>query len=361
MSVQERSTKEIADRIDPTYFRRKHPYRTLRFWGSVGVCVLALVWVGVALVRGDEKIYSNGHLVAAHALFEHDCKQCHDGAFVKVQDRSCQVCHDSGGHGDVAASQCASCHRDHRGAEGLAFVGDPHCNACHTDHRDYIDMDSHLDFRAEPREQYLRFNHKSHLNSELLEGPLDCESCHVPSESGYLPIRFAQHCARCHSERLDPELPGLTVPHGQQPEQLREWVAAAYLFQMRNDNSIAKREGLGTSETPDWAETLVRRTGRALKGLLEPGRKRGCLVCHTLEEGKVRVPEIPDRWLPKSRFDHRPHASQACSSCHEIENSESSMDLRLPGIANCRDCHRRGGASRRCVTCHDYHQHAPIK
>ena len=355
MAVQERSTKELADRIDPTYFQRVHPLRSLRFWGSVGVCVLALLWIGLALARGDETIYANGHLVAAHALFEDDCSKCHTGGFTRVQDASCRVCHNQGGHGGSASQGCARCHRDHRGAEGLAVVADAHCNRCHTDHRAYTDMDSHLDFRAEPRDQYLNFSHKGHLNSELLEGPLDCDSCHEPYESGYAPVQFAKHCARCHSEQLDPELPGLTVPHGQQPEQLREWVAAAYLFQMRDDPSIAKREGLGTSETPDWAETLVRRTNTALRGLLEPGRKRGCLVCHTLAEGKVRVPEVPASWLPKARFDHRPHASQACASCHEIENSESSHDLRLPGIANCRDCHRTDGASHHCVTCHPYH------
>jgi predicted CXXCH cytochrome family protein len=178
----------------------------------------------------------------------------------------------------------------------------------------------------------------------------------VPHESGYAPVRFAAHCARCHSERLDDELPDLAVPHGQQPDQLREWVTAAYLRRMVADGSIAKREGLGSSDTPDWAETLARRSETALRALLEPGRKRGCLVCHTLEEGRIRPPEVPARWLSKARFDHRPHASQRCAACHEIETSDSSMDLRLPGIANCRDCHRAGGASRRCVACHDYHQ-----
>jgi len=361
MARTERSTKEIADRIDPTYFRRVHPIRRIRFWGSVGVCVLALTWIGIALARGDATIYANGHLVAAHALFEKDCAQCHLGSFGGVPDRNCRVCHDQGGHGKDESSRCARCHRDHRGADGLAFVADVHCNRCHTDHRDYVNMDSHLEFRAEPRDQFMRFSHERHLDPKLLEGPLRCDSCHVPDESGYGPIRFADHCARCHSEHLDDELPALTVPHGQQPDQLRHWVAAAYLRNMRADGSIAKREGLGTSEAPDWTGTLERRTAAALSGLLEPGRNRGCLVCHTLEDGRIKIPAVPTHWLTRARFDHRPHASQSCSACHEMETSRSAMDLRLPGIATCRECHRSGGASRRCVTCHGFHSHAPIK
>jgi len=356
MAGKERTSKKVADRIDPTYFRRVHPIRRYRFWGSVGACVVALLWVALALARGDETIYSNGHLVSAHALFEQDCAQCHRGDFGGVQDASCRACHDQGGHGKQDATGCARCHRDHRGAEGLAIVGDVHCNTCHEDHRDYVNMDSHLDFRVEPRDQFLRFNHEAHLDPGLLEGPLQCGSCHETHESGHAPVRFAVHCARCHSEHLDEELPELTVPHGQQPDQLREWVTAAYFHQMRADGSIAKREGLGSSEIPDWAETLARRARAALSGLMEPGRKRGCLICHTLEEGRIRPPEVPESWLAKARFDHRPHASQRCDACHEIGSSRSSMDLRLPGIANCRDCHRSGGASRRCVTCHSYHE-----
>jgi len=355
MASKDRTTKQIADRIDPTYFRRVHPFRRCKFWWSVGGCVLALLWLGLASGFGDETIYSNGHLVAAHALFEQDCAQCHVGSFGGVEDASCRVCHVQGGHADEEATGCALCHRDHRGRDGLTIVTDAHCNACHEDHRDYVDMDSHLEFRVEPRDQFLQFSHAAHLDPKLLEGPLQCVSCHVGHESGYNPIRFAEHCARCHSEHLDDEFSELKVPHGQQPDRLRDWVAAAYMRQMRIDGSIAKRAGLGTSEIPDWTETLVRRTDAALSGLLEPGRKRGCLVCHTLEEARIRVPEIPAQWVAKARFDHRPHASQQCAACHEMKTSRSSMDLRLPGIANCRDCHRPGGASRRCVTCHSYH------
>ena len=185
---------------------------------------------------------------------------------------------------------------------------------------------------------------------------MTCASCHEPKDVGHREIAFAEHCARCHTDRLDDELPDIQVPHGYQPDDLRAWVLATYLERMRADGSLAARAGTGTSAAPDWATTLAARSAEAMQGLLEPGRKRGCLVCHTLRDAAIVPPAVPTSWLVKARFDHRPHASQPCAACHEIANSRVSDDLRLPGIANCRDCHREGGASVTCQTCHTYHR-----
>ncbi|MHC4955572.1 MAG: cytochrome c3 family protein [Planctomycetota bacterium] len=358
MAKRQRSSKEIADRIDPTYFRRVHALRRLRFWSSVGFCVLAVGWVALAWARGDEMIYSNGDVAAAHAIFEADCARCHVGEFRAVEDASCRACHSMAAHAPdekVVEPACARCHRDHRGRGGLAVVGDVHCNGCHESHRAYVDMDSHLDFEVEPRDQYLRFDHQAHLDPKLLEGPLECASCHEPEEEGFRALSFDHHCAKCHTELLDEDLPGVKAPHGLQPDALRDWITAAYLRGMRRDGSLAAKEGLGTSETPDWAETLARKADAATRALLEPNRKRGCLFCHTMADGRIRAPEVPASWLTKARFDHRPHESQACAACHEIATSRAASDLRLPGIADCRDCHKPHGASDRCVTCHRYH------
>ena len=359
MPGPERSSKQVADRIDPTYYRRSHPMRRARFLLSLGLTLAAAAWVGQAFVRGDETLYANGAVAAAHAMFESECAHCHMGQFEGVEDAHCRACHASREHSDApdapAEPACAQCHREHRGRTGLKAVADAHCNACHTSHRDYVDMNSHLDFEPAPREQHLRFSHAVHLDSRLLEGPLECASCHEPKDAGYRAIAFADHCARCHTERLDDELPDITVPHGHQPKELRAWILATYLESMRADGSLAAREGTGSAAIPDWAETLARRSRAAMQGLLEPGRERGCLVCHSLHEDAIQPPAIPRSWLNKARFDHRPHASQTCASCHEIKTSKASTDLRLPGIANCRDCHRKDGASNACQTCHTYH------
>ncbi len=363
MASTERSSKQIADRIEPGYYRHMHPMRLIRFGLSLGLSLVALAWVGQAYVRGDETIYANGPVAAAHALFETECRRCHEGQFQGAEDAFCRACHATPAHVDLddvsdgpAEPACAVCHREHRGRTGLDAVPDAHCNTCHVQHRDYVDMDSHLDFEVQPHDQHLQFNHAVHLDSKLLEGPLDCGSCHEPEEGGHRAIAFADHCAHCHAERLDDELPDIRVPHGQQPEELRTWITATYLEVMRADGSLARHAGTGGVETPDWAQTLVRRSDAAMQGLLEPGRKRGCLICHTMIDAAIVPPAMPASWLAKARFDHRPHASQVCAACHEVANSRSADDLRLPGIANCRDCHRPDGASDACHTCHKYHR-----
>jgi predicted CXXCH cytochrome family protein len=179
----------------------------------------------------------------------------------------------------------------------LAAVADAHCNRCHEGHKSIADFASHVDFATKAREQNLAFSHRRHLDAKLQEGPLVCADCHVKHESGFNPIAFNRHCVRCHTERVDDEFPEETVPHGFQPEALRDWVTAVYL-----------RQGM-----------------------------------------------IPDRWQTKARFDHRPHRNTQCAHCHEMTASEKAADLKLPGIATCRECHSPKAAPATCATCHQYH------
>ncbi|MEM8885491.1 MAG: cytochrome c3 family protein [Planctomycetota bacterium] len=68
------------------------------------------------------------------------------------------------------------------------------------------------------------------------------------------------------------------------------------------------------------------------------------------------VPDIPTSWQTKARFDHRPHVSMRCEQCHDMSTNTVASELRLPGIATCRECHSASMAKSSCETCHPYHR-----
>ena len=341
--AKERETKKIAQRIDPTYFKKSHRLRRMRFRVSLGLFVLSALWIAVAWSIGDQTVYANGPVSDSHALFEADCASCHTESFGPVRDASCIECHDAGPHappGEGPDPACATCHAEHRGQAALATVDEAHCNRCHESHGGITSLENHIEFdvhfrdRIDPHDQFVRFNHGKHLDPGLLEGPLDCSSCHQPRGSGFSPIDFEAHCARCHTEVIDRRLPGEVVPHGHQPDELRDWITAVYI-----------RRG--------EAADAVERANAATAALFKPGR--GCLFCHVVEQRRIRPPEIPTSWLPKARFPHKAHRFKSCNHCHNMAANTVAETLTLPGVANCRECHHEGGARASCATCHDYH------
>lgn len=329
---KKRTAKEIAGRIDPTYHRHVHPLRRTRTLLSAAACAIGLFWV----VLGGDGLHANGAVASAHAPFQDNCAACHAGDFDAVPDPLCTACHAAADHHEskAAGPSCASCHRDHRGRDGLRVVSDAHCNTCHGEHRDIVGFSSHVEFAVQPADQHLRFNHKKHLDPKLQEGPLDCASCHVARGRGHQPIEFDTHCARCHTERIDDEFPEETVPHGFPAAKMRDWVGVVYL-----------RHGVVDSE----------RVAGATAALFDPERERGCLLCHSMEEGEIVAPAVPESWMKKARFDHHPHRTMKCAACHEMARNEKASELRLPGIATCRECHTQKAAPARCTTCHAYH------
>jgi hypothetical protein len=364
MAKKSRRTKDLAQRIDPTYFRDWHPLRRNRFFVSAGFVLAAVLWISLALARGDERLYANGPVAESHRMIEEDCERCHTRPFAPVPDAACRTCHTAIGN-HVPAGQgedpaCATCHADHKGRLGLARVGIAHCDECHDEHAGIRSLATHVEFKPVPREQHLAFSHKRHLDPALVDGPLDCISCHRPlaGSRDFTPVSFADHCARCHEERIDAEFVE-PVPHGLQVPGLRRWVAAALLERMRETGTTRESEnpvpGRGAGVAPSWTEELEERTERALAALLPEGQARGCLLCHVASHDVIRVPQIPANWLPRARFDHRSHATDACAGCHDMSANDRSGQLSLPGVEKCRSCHNEHGAPATCFTCHPYH------
>jgi len=68
----------------------------------------------------------------------------------------------------------------------------------------------------------------------------------------------------------------------------------------------------------------------------------------------------PARYMINGWFDHEAHKQEKCTTCHAADKSNSSSDLLLPSIAQCRDCHqgesdRKAEVPSSCAMCHTYH------
>jgi len=196
-------TKNLAQRIDLSYFKRPHPFRRLRFILSVAAPLVAILWLGWYAFARDNHVYSGGRVSTAHAILSKECSACHvkqAGVFsARATNQGCESCHDGPIHrtNQVFTPNCASCHEEHRGHLRLAAVSQLSCTQCHAnlqttgtgthfahtvtrfdgDHPEFAAL------RAGNRDPgTIKFNHAVHLKHSLL-GPsgsvdLDCQDCH---------------------------------------------------------------------------------------------------------------------------------------------------------------------------------------
>ena len=197
-----RTTKKLAQRIGMNYFKRSAPFRRWKFWLSVALPALALVWIGWFALRGDAHAFSAGRMSPAHALLASRCEVCHvravGGFSARAADSACLACHDGPPHHADAAfmPSCATCHVEHRGAR-LAATADSNCTRCHGDlhangaapsivrnisafpaqHPEFAALRSG---RGDPTS--IKLNHYRHMQANLTgpRGPVQlvCQDCH---------------------------------------------------------------------------------------------------------------------------------------------------------------------------------------
>ncbi|MGC1616997.1 MAG: hypothetical protein WA765_00765 [Candidatus Acidiferrum sp.] len=205
-----RTTKKLAQRIDLNYFKRPTGLKRAKFWLSVGLPALALVWIGWHGFSRDSSVYSSGRMSEAHAVLEAECAACHvktAGTFTaQASDAACLSCHDGPMHHatQMKTLGCASCHTEHRGRVSIVGARNESCATCHGDlkTRDgtahfvseiYSFQDGHPEFAAlrsrggKPASDpgTINLNHAIHLKP-VRRGPngpnvqLECGDCHRP-------------------------------------------------------------------------------------------------------------------------------------------------------------------------------------
>ena len=321
---------------------------------------------------------------------------------------------------DIPPGRCVECHTEHEGPQRMPATAQRFCADCHGDLRtklpdtalpDAGDFGrSHpsfspvliagwsgdrpqlrrLSLARRPREESgLKFPHALHLSrtsgvaqmARRLSGrhgfgeALECKDCHDPAPDGarFQPVDMEQDCAMCHDLAFD-RSGGTTrtLRHGE-PAQV-----VAELRDFYRGRGAARPAVLGPAarrrpgDAPDLRNRIQFERGpgnaeQAIRGVFSPGG--ACFDCHRVEAPpggslnfRIHPVAFPIRYLHKGWFDHRPHSTQSCSSCHAAERSGSASDLLIPDIASCRTCHGGEGSSKpvqsSCAMCHDYHMDA---
>jgi hypothetical protein len=137
-----RTTKKLAQRIDLNYFKRPTPLKRAKFWLSLLLPLLTLVWIAWQGFLGDRRAFSSGRMSKAHAVLEKECGVCHlqkTGALsAKAADSACLGCHDGPIHHELSLIDkkelaCAECHAEHRGRVNLSAASNQACAECHSD------------------------------------------------------------------------------------------------------------------------------------------------------------------------------------------------------------------------------------
>jgi hypothetical protein len=344
-------------------------------------------------------------------------------AFAPVPDTACTVCHEGPEHhaplSHREGAKCIDCHREHRDRQQLARVADRQCTVCHADlnrtqreqHRfatSITSWDTHPEFAVlrngsaveAPGPEHgvhrvaqqdggrwhdrarIKLNHAVHLDPRgvlQLDGTrqrLECNACHEPDRaSGYmLPVTYEQHCASCHGNQLhfDQTLfPDQSAPHGD-AAAVRGALRELYADCLPEDLKQSPEPVLPTMSVPPQGAAWISDRMDGASRILFEQRGAGCRYCHldvnlVDKQWQVAPARIPDRWLTHSAFRHDSHRMLTCTACHkDVDKSDRTSDVLLPGIATCRSCHEQPGLFRltsagraraECAECHVYHRH----
>jgi hypothetical protein len=218
----------------------------------------------------------------------------------------------------------------------------------------------HLDPRGGPARMAGNIGAKRGYGKALV-----CADCHHENKdrSGFVPVEMERDCEGCHSlvyDRVGSTF--RTLRHGD-VDQMRADLAAMDRTGRKPIASARRRPGQygeGGLYRQNFGAPVQSYVGitRALS------RYGVCTECHTPTTLNGRADVIPvnlqKSYFVHGRFDHEDHEQETCTSCHRADRSQSSSDLLLPEIKQCRTCHlgedaRQAEVPSSCAMCHSYH------
>ncbi len=414
-----RTTKDLAKRIELDYYRRPDRWRRWRRNAALGAASLAALWLVIAGLRGDQRMYNSGPLSVRHAVFGAQCEACHvkpEGSrfFLRTTDKACLACHDGPTHHDsqVFTPECVSCHVEHKGHVVLADLSDQHCTRCHDDltvKQGSLQIEArvsnfgvvHPEFailRSGARDSaQVKLNHEVHLKAGLRgpNGPVQmvCGGCHragsaraawpygQPGASTSAPVPYvrgaymnrivyADQCVGCHPLGFDARTTQ-AVPHDK-PEVVRAFLRLFYLdyaaahpddLHGEPEDGGGLRRGRDDDETPaappeQWIAAQI----EAAETLLYRTKSKGCQYCHVMEDGSdagglphVAATGIPARWFAHATFDHRTHRELRCVACHE--KAAASRDTADVLLPGINSCRKCHEAGGARMSCVECHRY----
>lgn len=262
------------------------------YWIAGIVCaLLAGAYLGYALWRGEEQVFSTGASTDGHHPIEERCEACHTRPFggEEALQGACIECHGD----ELKASEDSHPKRlftDPRNAEQLAILDARRCTACHREHRPALTRAMGVTISAD---------HCSHCHTELsLERPshrdLSPESCEA---------------AGCHNYHDN---------------------TALY------EDFLAKH--LDEAETFPQA-ALPRRNHAEVERLLAKKPRRALTLAeHDAPEDLAPHPRLLADW---ARTAHA-RGGANCRDCHSAKDPKTALTIwrKRPDEGNCRECHR---------------------
>ena len=369
-----RTTKKLAQRIDLNYFKRPTAYKRAKFWLSLLLPVVALVWIAWRSTAKDSRVYSSGRMSAAHAVLEKECATCHlqqAGAFsAKAADNACLGCHDGPAHhataphrsGSAQPVACAECHSEHRGRVNIAATSDQACAQCHANlatvapgvarfaPRIHSFERGHPEFAAMKSESRdpgtIKLNHAIHMKP-IRRGPngpsvqLACGDCH---RSGAVvaswPYADAKYTAVNHSysdqdEVLPPPsgtrgtLMAMTGRELMAPVKFATACASCHLltFDKRFEEGVPHdKPGIVHAFAMKKLQAYITAHPTELRVSRDPSRDL---------TGKPLAPEVrvltPAQWVAERTADAEELLwRKTCKQCHAIGFSNGIRSARIP-------------------------------
>jgi hypothetical protein len=162
-------SRDFSSRVEVNFHRHANVFRRWMWLISLACGVLGAGWLVWNAKYGRPEIYNGGGLSESHRMFENRCEVCHrpwSGPIerlaslgqsehaISAADEQCLACHAGPGHFFVGGSSlkweekataaqlttkhfqaCASCHREHQGADELREIAGASCVGCHSDLR----------------------------------------------------------------------------------------------------------------------------------------------------------------------------------------------------------------------------------
>jgi hypothetical protein len=392
-----RTTKKLAQRIDLNYFKRPTALKHAKFWLSVGLSAIALVWIGWHGFSRDSRVYSSGRMSEAHAVLEADCAACHvrtAGMFsAKASDAACLSCHDGPMHHATQRPSlgCATCHTEHRGRVNLVAAKNESCAECHGDlttssgvthyaaHIASLE-DGHPEFvalRDNARDPgTIRVNHAIHMKP-IRRGPngpnvqLECGDCHqaesVSADWKYADANYASANASytAQDEALTLKPGTLPRPGHESGRELMAPVKFASACAACHSLAFDKRFGEGVPhDMPEVVHAFLARKFSeyiaAHPGELHEARDPGRDLSGRPVQAAVRV-YAPNEWVGARIKDAEELLwRKTCKQCHALAVGTGQNNLPIveparttvkwmPHARFDHDAHR-GFA---CVSCHE--------
>jgi hypothetical protein len=387
----------LAQRIDLNYFKRPTTLKRAKFWLSLGLPAIALIWIAWHGFARDSRVYSSGRMSEAHAVLEAQCAACHvqtAGAFsAKASDAACLSCHDGPLHhaAQTKSIGCAECHTEHRGRVNLVAAKNQSCAQCHRDLKTnsgatrfaaHIESfeDGHPEFvalRANARDPgTIKVNHAIHMKP-IRRGPngpnvqLECGDCHktavTPAEWKYADASYTAASTTYSNEDLvlttkTGALPRPTAPSGRElMAPVKFATACAGCHSLAFDKRF--NEGVPHDKPEVVHAFLVKKFGeylaahpRELREARDPGRD----LTGKPVQAAVRV-YTPNEWVAARINDAEELLwRKTCKQCHTLAIGAGEKNLPrveparttvqwMPHAKFDHDAHR-GFA---CASCHE--------